>query len=240
MYFAGKETAASVLATTFCFLAVYGNEQDIVLEEIQMAVKESTGGELQFEQYESLVKTRSAFIEALRMIPAGAFTLREARDDTILHVPAGVDADGKLIEETISVPKGTLIGADFIGMRSFPFSSSFLFVSIHEHPYLLHFVTEYNPRTFPNPGEYRPSRWYDVTSDDAFTAFSIGPRTCIGRKFALTEGVCFIAHVLRDYRVEPLMERGESLGAWKERVLMKVTHGFTLSIADAPLKFTRR
>jgi cytochrome P450 len=101
-------------------------------------------------------------------------------------------------------------------------------------------LTEYNPRVFPNPEVYRPSRWYDATSDDAFTAFSVGPRVCIGRKFALVEGVCFVAHMLRDYKVEPLMWKGESLDAWKERVLSKATNGMTTSISDAPLRFRRR
>ncbi|PVF91148.1 cytochrome P450, partial [Serendipita vermifera] len=58
---------------------------------------------------------------------------------------------------------------------------------------------EYNPRVFPNPDVFDPSRWYNATSDDAYTAFSIGPRTCIGRKFSLTEGVCWIAHIMKNF-----------------------------------------
>lgn len=35
--------------------------------------------------------------------------------------------------------------------------------------------TEYNPRYFDDPKEYRPSRWYDVSNEsEAFSAFSIG------------------------------------------------------------------
>jgi cytochrome P450 len=66
---------------------------------------------------------------------------------------------------------------------------------------------------------YKPSRWYDATSDDAYTAFSIGPRTCIGRKFSLTEGVCWIAHIMKNFMVEPLLSDGEDLDGWKRRNL---------------------
>lgn len=214
MYFAGHETTASVLAATLCMLAVHKEEQDIVLEEIQKISEQCADETLGFDQYDSLVRTRSCFVEALRMFPAGTLVLREAREDTILHVP-GIDANGRATEEALHVSKGTIIGGDMVGIQ-------------------------YNPRLYPNPEVFRPSRWYDSTSDDTFTAFSIGPRVCIGRKFALVEGVCFLAHLLRDFEVFPLLEKGESVEAWKERVLSRTEIKFTLSIADAPLLFKRR
>ena len=118
MFFAGHETTASVLAATFCFLAGYQREQDIVFEELRSIAKGTVDGQLGFDQYDSLFKTRSAFVEALRMFPAGALLLRETREDTILHVPAGIDEHGSVIEESIPVPKGTVIAGDMIGMRA--------------------------------------------------------------------------------------------------------------------------
>ena len=67
----------------------------------------------------------------------------------------------------------------------------------------------------------------------------VGPRGCIGRKFATTEAVCFLAMVLRDYKVEPLLQDGESREQWKSRVLDgKVI--MTLGVLDVPVTFTRR
>ncbi|GLB43524.1 putative cytochrome p450 [Lyophyllum shimeji] len=40
---------------------------------------------------------------------------------------------------------------------------------------------QYNPRSFENQEEYRPSRRYGTRDSEAFTAFSVGPRACIGR-----------------------------------------------------------
>ncbi|KIM23392.1 hypothetical protein M408DRAFT_332387, partial [Serendipita vermifera MAFF 305830] len=98
---------------------------------------------------------------------------------------------------------------------------------------------QYNPRHYPNPEVFRPSRWYDSTTDDSFLAFSIGPRSCIGKKFALAEGVCFLAHLLRDFEVSPLLEKNESIEGWKERVLSKVDVKLTLGLSNAPLLFKR-
>jgi cytochrome P450 len=129
-------------------------------------------------------------------------------------------------------------------------------------------VKEYNPRYFDNPEEYRPSRWYGVSNEsEAFTAFSIGqstpnsfpssnthsidrvangavgrfigPRTCIGRKFATTEAVCFLTMLLREYRVRPTLQGKETREAWRERVVdAKVL--LTLGIKDVPVTFVRR
>jgi len=92
---------------------------------------------------------------------------------------------------------------------------------------------QYNPRYFDSPNEYRPSRWYGVSSDssEAFTAFSIGPRACIGRKFATTEAVCFLTLLLRDFIIRPFMRPRETKEAWQNRVL-DARLGFTLDVVD--------
>ncbi|KAK0243729.1 cytochrome P450 [Armillaria nabsnona] len=66
-----------------------------------------------------------------------------------------------------------------------------------------------NPHDFPEPEKYIPSRWYDATEHD-FLMFGFGPRACVSRKFVQTEAVCFLAHFLRDWRVEVVLEAGET------------------------------
>lgn len=123
-------------------------------------------------------------------------------------------------------------------------------------------ATEYNPRYFPDPYAYKPSRWYEQeTSEipDVFTAFSVGefvprvmrsraelhcflssgPRACIGRKFAQVEAVCWLALLLRDWKVEPLLRPGETLEEWRERVL-SAQLVMTLTVGPVPLRFVRR
>ena len=66
-----------------------------------------------------------------------------------------------------------------------------------------------------------------------------GPRACIGRKFATTEAVCFLTMLLREWRVEPLLNNGETVEQWKKRVL-QAEMIFTLSIRHVPIRFIRR
>lgn len=73
---------------------------------------------------------------------------------------------------------------------------------------------------------------------------SSGPRSCIGRKYSSTEAVCFLAHLLRDWRVEPLFlvrpnGQVESVDEWRERVF-RADVMVTLGIKDHGVRFVRR
>jgi cytochrome P450 len=67
-----------------------------------------------------------------------------------------------------------------------------------------------DPRFFDDSEAFRPSRWTDdlraTTPDFAYAPFGGGPRTCIGRQFALMEAKLALATVGREYaldRAEP-------------------------------------
>ena len=71
-----------------------------------------------------------------------------------------------------------------------------------------------------------------------------GTRSCIGRKYSSTEAVCFLAHLLRDWRVEPLFSvrpngEVESADQWRERVF-QADIMLTLGIKDHGVRFVRR
>ena len=67
----------------------------------------------------------------------------------------------------------------------------------------------------------------------------LGPRACIGRKFATTEAVCFLAMLLRDWKVEPVLLEGETPAQWRQRV-MQAKLVMALAMDDVPLKLTMR
>jgi cytochrome P450 len=122
MFFAGHDTTASTIAATFCMLAYHPSEQAIVYEEIQ-SISKSNRGQLVFEHYEALSKTRSAFVEALRMFPSGPLLIREATEDTVLVVPT-LREDGSMYEKHTPMPKGTVLVGDMVGMRELLFSQA--------------------------------------------------------------------------------------------------------------------
>lgn len=74
---------------------------------------------------------------------------------------------------------------------------------------------------------------------DGFMGFSSGPRTCLGHKFAKIEAVCFLTHLLREWHIEPVLQDGEDVTMWKERVF-KPRFGVTMYLGDIPLRFVRR
>ncbi|KAF8903942.1 cytochrome P450 [Gymnopilus junonius] len=210
MLFAGHETTAHTLAATLGFLSVNEDIQEEIYEQVISVVGHDRDPE--FDDYSKLDKVLAGFYEALRLFPAGYLLIREAYEDTVLHVPKPVGEEGTT---TIPIPKGTQVVIDMIG-------------------------AQLNPRYFDKPEEFRPSRWYGLATDsEAFSAFSIGPRACIGRKFATVESVCFLSMLLRDFKVQPILRPGETKQQWGNRVLdAKIV--ITLGMADVPVRFVRR
>ncbi|KAI0320557.1 cytochrome P450 [Amylostereum chailletii] len=114
---------------------------------------------------------------------------------------------------SIALQKGTRIIVDTIGMH-------------------------YNPRYFPEPEEYRPSRWYDAPESD-LTMFSMGSRACLGRRFALTETACFLAKMLQRWRVDVVLENGESREEWRKRVMVGFV-SMAFGVGTVPVRLVKR
>ncbi|KAJ7269943.1 cytochrome P450 [Mycena rebaudengoi] len=209
--FAGHETTAHSFAATLGFMAIHPDVQDEVVEQIMSVVGSERDPVWSMKTTRNLTKFSPSSTRP-RMFPAGHVLIREATEDTVLNIPNPVGEEGS---KTVPVPKGSQVIVDMVGVQ-------------------------YNPRYFEDPEVHKPSRWYGLPSDsELFTAFSVGPRACIGRKFATTEATCFLALLLRDWKVMPLLRDGESNEAWRARVL-DAHIVLTLGVTDVPVKFVRR
>ncbi|KAJ7634855.1 cytochrome P450 [Roridomyces roridus] len=209
LMFAGHETTAHTLAATLCFMAIHQEIQDEVVEQINSVVGFERDPD--FNDYTKLDKVLAIFYEASRMFPSGHVVMREAAEDTVLTIPNPVGEEGS---KTIPIPKGSEVIVDMVGVQ-------------------------HNPRYFEDPHIYKPSRWYGLPTDsELFTAFSVGPRACIGRRFATVEATCFLAHLLRDWRAEPLLSEGETKQDWAAHMDAKIS--VTLGLKDIPLRLARR
>ncbi|KAJ7765939.1 cytochrome P450 [Mycena maculata] len=97
-----------------------------------------------------------------------------------------------------------------------------------------------NPRFFPDPEKYRPSRWYGVADPD-LSMFGVGPRACIGKRFGQTMAISFLTFLLRDWKVDVTLLPGESRAEYEQRVMGKARRvGFAFGCESLSLKFTRR
>ncbi|KZV76574.1 cytochrome P450 [Peniophora sp. CONT] len=161
-----------------------------------------------FEIVSKLQKTEAAIVEAARMYPAALQMYRSAAEDVVLPI-----YEPHINGGVLPLRKGSVVCVDLIGLH-------------------------YNPRYFPEPDEFRPSRWYGKNESE-YTVFSWGYRACIGRKFALTESVCFLAKLLRTWKVEPILKRGETIAQWRRRA-MYVRMTLAVGVSDVPLRLVRR
>ncbi|KAF9493461.1 cytochrome P450 [Pleurotus eryngii] len=211
MLFAGNGHLAETIAYAIAAaLGCVSLHQDIQ-DEALVQIEEVVGCAT-IDDYPQLTKVLGIFFEALRMFPIGHMILCEAGEDTTLTTPNPVGEPGS---EIIAILKATKIIVDMVGIQ-------------------------YNPRYFDEPEKFKSSRWEGISADsEIFTAFSFGPRTCIGRKFAIVEAVCWLTMVLRDWHVEPLMWPEETEEMWSRRAL-SARAGITLYVSDIPVRFVRR
>ncbi|KAJ8517930.1 hypothetical protein ONZ45_g4924 [Pleurotus djamor] len=184
MLFAGHETTAHTLAATLGFLSLYPDIQEDVVQQITKVVGRDRDPTM--EDYPKLTKVTAVFYESLRMFPAGHLMIREAHEDTVITMPNPVGVEGS---KEVPIPKGTQVVVDMVGVQ-------------------------YNPRYFDEPEKFKPSRWEGVSNEsESFTAFSVGPRMCLGR--------------------------GETKDTWRARV-MDANLVLTLGVANVPVKLIRR
>ena len=75
------------------------------------------------------------------------------------------------------------------------------------HVQLLSFVTQRDPRFFPDPERFDPERFAPGRAESipqyAYFPFGAGPRVCIGRQFALVEMLLVAATMLQTLSVAP-------------------------------------
>lgn len=230
--FAGHETTANTLAATLAELSLNPDKQDWVYNRIIEAIGDRTPT---FEDYDSLESVLACFYEALRMYPAAYLLVRESETDDTLNL--GSASNSK--ENQVFIRKGDQIILDIVGIS-------------------------YDPDLYPDPNSFVPERWLasrdsekktSITKDldagevsgaspanslNGFIGFSIGPRTCIGHKFAKVEAVAFLTLLLREWRIEPVLRPGEVESEWKKRVLSSASIGITLAFDSVPLRFCKR
>jgi cytochrome P450 len=68
------------------------------------------------------------------------------------------------------------------------------------------YALHHDPDLYPEPEEFRPERFSDenkkARENEAYAPFGVGPRNCIGMRFALMEIKLLLATILAKYRFE--------------------------------------
>lgn len=103
------------------------------------------------------------------------------------------------------------------------------------------FILDRNPHTFPDPDNFKPSRWADLP-EHRYTTFGSGARACLGRKFGQIEALALLSCLLREWKVEVVLREGETREEYEERVLGSAgMPGLTFGvIGEMKVRFVRR
>jgi cytochrome P450 len=70
------------------------------------------------------------------------------------------------------------------------------------------YTIHHDPRWFPQPERFEPERFSAIRAaeirEHSYLPFGLGPRACIGRRFAMMEGVAVLGALVRRYRMSLL------------------------------------
>ncbi|KAH7338266.1 614/534 cytochrome P450 [Rhizoctonia solani] len=173
----------------------------------QLQQLEHEHGALNYGHFHLLTYAMAVVYETLRLFPLVGLLPKKATADTTVTV--GFPPHTR----TIQVPASTMVNISPIGLH-------------------------YSPNYWESPEDFDPERFMDPHwNRDAFIPFSLGPRACIGRRFAETALVAQIATFITKYEVSIDESRfkfieGESI---LERRTRLINPQVQLALSPAPI-----
>lgn len=160
-----------------------------------------------------------------RSTAAGVTLTRDVLEDISVTV-------SRPSHQTICLEKGSRIIIDMVGVREY--------ISPTNSNCLTKILSDHDPNVFQDPESFKPERWHNVP-EHLVSMFGLGPRGCIGRKFAVTEAMCFLALFLRDWEVDIVLQDGESREEYKDRVMTKAGMvGLAFGVGPITLQVSKR
>jgi len=208
---AGHETSAHSLSFAVALLALYPEVQQKIFEEAMGIWPDgcpTTASPSSYKEYmPKLEYTLATFQETIRLFPPAPRLSKIVQVDTTLtahrFTRRGTAELSDVTPFTVPVKAGSFVILDILALHMNPM-------------YWDHDVEQFKPERFLDTDTYRWPR-------DAFFAFSGGPRSCIGQRFALTESVCTLASLVRRYEIsvpdylagKPFEEQKRLLLKWK-------------------------
>ncbi|EDS37258.1 cytochrome P450 9b1 [Culex quinquefasciatus] len=170
-FLAGFETVSTSLMLATHDLVLHQDVQQKLFEEIQETEAALDGKKLNYETLQKMQYMDMVVSESLRMRPAAVFLDRVCVRDYVLD-------DGEGLKFTID--RGTAVWIPTHG--------------IHR-----------DPKYFPNPEKFDPERFSPENRQSidplTYLPFGLGPRNCIGSRFALMEIKASLYYLLLNFKV---------------------------------------
>ncbi|XP_053679513.1 probable cytochrome P450 9f2 [Anopheles nili] len=171
-FLAGFDTVSTCLTFLAYELTVNREVQDRLYEEIRATSESLGGGPLTYDAVQGMQYMDMVVSEALRMWPPAPSTDRLCVRDYVVD-------DGDRLKFTMD--KGTSVFIPISGLH-------------------------HDPQYFPNPSKFDPERFSEANREkinpSTYLPFGIGPRNCIGSRFALMEVKSIIYYMLQEFSFE--------------------------------------
>ncbi|KAH7028044.1 cytochrome P450 [Microdochium trichocladiopsis] len=199
---------------------------------------------LAYEEMSNFPLVLAAAVETLRMRDMAMQLTRVASCDTTLNYTtwegdATANAAGaKVQKHTVAIPAGTRVHLDMAAFGVNPFK--------WEDPETYNPARHLRETEDVNGKRMTVNRNFEIRSNAAtqvtfqdFLGFSAGSRQCIGKRFAEVTMVCFLAHMVLNFRWEVVPNPGET----QEEANVRASTGseqFVLTPPNYDLRMTRR
>ncbi|XP_044730852.1 cytochrome P450 9e2-like isoform X1 [Chrysoperla carnea] len=170
-FLAGFDTVSTAMCFIVYELALNPDIQERLYSEINDALDGNPNAEVTYETLHKMKYLDMIISESLRKWPPAVFIDRECTKPYRLKANNGKE---------IMIPTDMGIVIPIMG--------------IHR-----------DPKYYPNPEKFDPERFSDENKSkinmNAYLPFGVGPRVCIGSRFALMETKILIVHLIRNFEV---------------------------------------
>ncbi|XP_043500193.1 cytochrome P450 9e2-like [Polistes fuscatus] len=200
-FLAGFDTSSTLMCFMVYELSIHEDIQNRLREEIDEALLQANG-ELNYEDLSKLTYLEMVINETLRKYPPAVFMDRLCAKRTVLPplVPGG--------KETIIEPDTSL----WIPMYGF----------------------HHDPKYFPDPDKFDPERFNEENKHNinpyTFFPFGLGPRKCIGERFALMETKVVIINILKKFIIKRTSKTVDPVEFDNKSFNLKIKGGFWVSL----------
>lgn len=100
--------------------------------------------------------------------------------------------------------------------------------------YMLIYGIHHDEKYFPNPEQFDPDRFSEENKNkinrDAYIPFGVGPRNCVGSRFALMEMKAIFYALLLEFNFEPTEETEFPIKIAKNQIMFALENGLKLAL----------
>lgn len=171
-FIAGHSTTSTIMTFAAYELALNSDIQERLYQEIEATKSLLKGGPITYEIIKTMEYMDAFISETLRKYPIAFISDRVSNAETIIE-----DEIGK----KFTIPKGAYVWINTIGIH-------------------------FNHKYFPNPEKFDPDRFLGENKykiiPNTFIPFGVGPRACIGSRFALMQIKVILYTILSEFSFE--------------------------------------